>query len=53
MRAEPYSLAIGAAVSIQVIAHNAYGDSLVSATGSGALIQAVPAAPTTLTNNAV
>ena len=34
------------------MAHNAYGDSLVSLVGSGALIQAVPAAPVSLTNNA-
>jgi hypothetical protein len=38
LTAFPYSLAVGAEVIFKVIATNAYGDSVVSPTGNGALI---------------
>ncbi len=52
LTALPYSLALGAAVNAKVVAYNAYGFSSTSAVGSGAIIQLVPSAPVTLSNNA-
>lgn len=48
----PYNLILGQPVNIKVSATNLYGTSSLSATGSGAVIQLVPSAPVSLTNNA-
>jgi len=47
----PYSLLKGYSVNIKVIATNAYGDSLISEAGNGAIIVVVPDAPTLLLND--
>jgi hypothetical protein len=41
----PFSLVLGDAIVIKIVAHNLYGESLTSETGSGANIVLVPDAP--------
>lgn len=51
LTAAPFSLLKGYSVNIKVTATNAYGDSLISDAGSGAVIVLVPDAPTLLLND--
>lgn len=53
LTAAPYSLTLGDAINVKVAAGNTYGTSELSAMGSGAVIQLVPDAPITLTNDAL
>lgn len=46
----PYSLQLGDDILARVVAINAYGDSVVSAIGGGAVILLTPDAPVSLTN---
>ena len=46
----PYSLLLGNDILARVIAINAYGDSVVSAIGGGAVILLTPDAPISLVN---
>ena len=48
LTAAPYSLTMGMSVKLRVVAYNAYGDSVASPIGYGALIVYVPFAPTDL-----
>ena len=48
LRAEPYSLEWGSSVYAKVLATNAYGDSLESKAGNGAVILTAPSPPTDL-----
>jgi hypothetical protein len=43
-----FNLAWGQSVYAQLVAYNAYGDSVVSESGNGAVLQTVPDAPTSL-----
>jgi hypothetical protein len=52
LTASPFSLLKGYSINIQVIASNAYGNSLISLAGSGAVIVLVPDAPISLLNDA-
>jgi hypothetical protein len=45
LTAPPFSLVLGDAIVVKVVAHNIYGPSLTSETGSGANIVLVPNAP--------
>ena len=51
LRALPYSLVKGDSVYVKIISVNAYGDSIYSEKANGAVIQYVPDAPISLTNN--
>jgi hypothetical protein len=46
----PYSLLLGNDILARVVAINAYGDSVVSAIGGGAVILLTPDAPVSLAN---
>lgn len=46
-----YNLSYGSSVSATVVAYNAYGDSLNSTLGNGAVLITYPSAPTTLAEN--
>ena len=48
----PYNLILGQPVNIKVSATNNYGDSDLSTVGNCALIQLIPLAPVSVTNNA-
>ena len=50
LTASPFSLALGDQINAKVIAYNAYGDSVESAVGGGAVIQLVPDAPINFVN---
>jgi hypothetical protein len=51
LTAAPFLLLKGYSINIRVIASNAYGDSLTSDSGNGAVIVLVPDAPINLTND--
>ena len=51
LRALPYSLVKGDSVYVKIISVNVYGDSNYSEEANGAVIQYVPDAPISLTNN--
>jgi hypothetical protein len=51
LRISPYSLEWGSSVFAEVIAINAYGDSLTSAAGNGAVITTTPDSPISLTED--
>jgi hypothetical protein len=51
LRALPYSLVKGDSVYVKIISVNVYGDSVYSQEANGAVIQYVPDAPISLTNN--
>lgn len=51
MTASPFNLKLGDSVNIRIIATNAYGDSIISTVGKGAIIVLVPDAPLTLTDS--
>lgn len=49
----PLNLPWGSSIKATVIATNAYGDSLVSSYGNGAIILTYPDSPVSLSNNVV
>jgi hypothetical protein len=51
LRTDPYNLPWGAEIWAQVTAINAYGESLVSEIGNGAVILTYPDPPTDLVEN--
>jgi hypothetical protein len=51
LKNSPYSLTKGDSVKAKVVSVNFYGDSAESEVGSGAVIQLVPDAPVSLTND--
>lgn len=51
LRAAPFNLVKDDSVNVKVISTNVYGDSPFSSVGSGAVIQYVPDAPVSLTND--
>ena len=51
LRAAPYNLVKDDSVNVRVISVNVYGDSVESLIGTGAVIQLVPDAPVSLTND--
>ena len=51
LRSAPFNLQKDDAVNVRIISVNFFGDSVESATGNGAVIQLVPDAPVSLTND--
>ena len=51
LRAAPYNLVKDDSVNVKIVSVNSYGDSVESATGSGAVIQLVPDATLSLAND--
>ncbi len=51
MKASPYSLVKGDSIYVKIVSVNAYGDSVYSIAGNGAVIQSVPDSPVSLTND--
>ena len=50
LTAAPYNLGLSQSINAKVIAYNAYGDSIESSVGGGAVILLVPDAPTNLSD---
>lgn len=51
MKAAPFNLVKDDVVYAKIISINVYGDSVISDAGAGAVIQLVPDAPVSLTND--
>jgi hypothetical protein len=53
LRSAPYNLIQGESVDFKIIAVNSYGESILSESGSGAVIQLVPSTPVLSNNEAI